>query len=436
MSDLDKTIKYLEQKISSLLDNLSEVKGGNPQSPDHSYRQTEDNIQFETLANLIREPVIVLDSKGKISFCNDAAGNLFDLHDDSIIGSELNEFFQKDNQNKSLKTAIDEFISTGIWSSANSWILKPKFTSKKDLVINLHGSSEISLDLPRLLLTLDFVEREKEAKEQIPLFENELQNEFEHLERTTEELVKKNTKLKERSIKLEKENQSKDKFFEILSHDLRSPFNAILGLTQILEEDSEELTPDEVKMMATKVNDLSRLVLSFIEELLDWARLQSGNMDFISEEFNIYDVIDDAVSLQQQNAQKKKIKFEYQIDNLPNLNSDKNIVFLIIRNLLSNAVKFTYPHGIINIKAVAEDGFMKISVIDNGMGIEEENISKILDSSITFTTPGTDQEKGTGLGTNLCVEFVKRLGGELFIESEVNKGSHFTITIPLKQYHQ
>lgn len=436
MSDLDKTLKYLEQKISSLLENLNEVKDKNPKRPDHSYHQSADNIQFETLANLIREPVIVLDAKGKISFCNDAAGNLFDLYNDSIIGSELIEFFHKDNQNKSLKTAIDEFISTGIWSSKNSWILKPKFTSNKDLVINLHGSAEISLDLPRLLITLDFVDDEKEAKEQIPLFENELQNEFEHLERTTEELVKKNTKLKERSIELEKENQNKNKFFEILSHDLRSPFNAILGLTQILEEDSEELTPEEVTMMATKVNDLSRLVLSFIEELLDWARLQSGNMDFISEEFNIYDVIDDAVSLQQQNAHKKKIKFEYQIADLPKLYSDKNIVFLIIRNLLSNAVKFTYPNGAININAAVEDGFMKISVRDNGMGIEAENIPKILDSTISFTTPGTDQEKGTGLGTNLCVEFVKRLGGELFIQSEINKGSEFSFTIPLKQNHQ
>jgi len=436
MSDLDKTIKYLEEKISYLLNNLNELDKNNSNIPDHSYRQSKDNIQFETLANLIQEPVILLDSKGKISFCNDASGNLFDLYDDSIIGSELIDLFNKDNQNKSLKSAIDEFINTGKWSSKNNWVLKPKYTSKKDLVINLHGSSEVSLDLPRLLITLDFIKQENTDKEQIPLFENELQNEFAHLERTTEELVETNTKLKERSIKLEKENQNKDKFFEILSHDLRSPFNAILGLTQILEEDSEELTPEEVKMMATKVNDLSRLVLSFIEELLDWARLQSGNLDFISQEFDIYDIIDDAVSLQQQNAHKKNIKFEYQITNLPKLNSDKNIVFLIMRNLLSNAVKFTYPNGTVKIDAEIVDGFMKISVCDNGMGIEEENIPKILDTSVTFTTPGTDQEKGTGLGTNLCVEFVKRLGGEMFIKSEINKGSEFTFTIPLEQDHR
>ncbi|MCO6473905.1 MAG: PAS domain-containing sensor histidine kinase [Melioribacteraceae bacterium] len=436
MSDLDKTIKYLEEKISYLLNNLNELDKNNSNIPDHSYRQSKDNIQFETLANLIQEPVILLDSKGKISFCNDASGNLFDLYDDSIIGSELIDLFHKDNQNKSLKSAIDEFINTGKWSSKNNWVLKPKYTSKKDLVINLHGSSEVSLDLPRLLITLDFIKQENTDKEQIPLFENELQNEFAHLERTTEELVETNTKLKERSIKLEKENQNKDKFFEILSHDLRSPFNAILGLTQILEEDSEELTPEEVKMMATKVNDLSRLVLSFIEELLDWARLQSGNLDFISQEFDIYDIIDDAVSLQQQNAHKKNIKFEYQITNLPKLNSDKNIVFLIMRNLLSNAVKFTYPNGTVKIDAEIVDGFMKISVCDNGMGIEEENIPKILDTSVTFTTPGTDQEKGTGLGTNLCVEFVKRLGGEMFIKSEINKGSEFTFTIPLEQDHR
>lgn len=436
MSDLDKTIKYLEEKISYLLNNLNELDKNNSNIPDHSYRQSKDNILFETLANLIQEPVILLDSKGKISFCNDASGNLFDLYDDSIIGSELIDLFHKDNQNKSLKSAIDEFINTGKWSSKNNWVLKPKYTSKKDLVINLHGSSEVSLDLPRLLITLDFIKQENTDKEQIPLFENELQNEFAHLERTTEELVETNTKLKERSIKLEKENQNKDKFFEILSHDLRSPFNAILGLTQILEEDSEELTPEEVKMMATKVNDLSRLVLSFIEELLDWARLQSGNLDFISQEFDIYDIIDDAVSLQQQNAHKKNIKFEYQITNLPKLNSDKNIVFLIMRNLLSNAVKFTYPNGTVKIDAEIVDGFMKISVCDNGMGIEEENIPKILDTSVTFTTPGTDQEKGTGLGTNLCVEFVKRLGGEMFIKSEINKGSEFTFTIPLEQDHR
>lgn len=434
MSDLNNTIVDLEQKISSLLNKLNKLKGKDSNISDHSLLQTSDNIQFETLSNLILDPVIVLNAKGRISFCNDAAGKLFDEYDDSLIGSDLIELFHKDNQCKSLKNTIDEFIITGNWSSKNSWKLKPKYTSKKNINIRLQGSSEISIDLPKLLITLNILGPDEETKEQIPLFDSELKTEIDNLEKSTEELVRSNSTLKERGIKLENENRNKDKFFEILAHDLRSPFNAILGLTQILEEDSEELSPEEVKMMATKVNDLSRLVLSFIEELLDWARLQSGQIEFVPEEIDIYDIIDNAVSLQQHNAHKKNIKIDYQLKNMPKVYSDKDMVFLIIRNLLSNAVKFTFPGGVVKINVIEEEnGFLRIIIQDNGMGIAEEDIPKIFNSEITFTTPGTDQEKGTGLGTNLCVEFIKRLGGKLYIKSEINKGSEFSFTLPLKQ---
>ncbi len=229
--------------------------------------------------------------------------------------------------------------------------------------------------------------------------------------------------------KLRELNMMKDKFFSVIAHDLRSPFQGLLGMANILAED-EEITDDERKIFIQKLYEGLKTQFNFIEDLLAWSRIQRGAIEFNPEPNNLSFLIEEIISFLRNNIEKKNLNLHSEVPENLVINFDRNMIATIIRNLLSNAIKFTYPYGNIYINVTNLPDAILITVEDTGIGIAENDLNKLFRLDTHFSTRGTDGEGGTGFGLILCKDFVERHNGKIHVESVQGKGSIFSLSIP------
>jgi PAS domain S-box-containing protein len=237
--------------------------------------------------------------------------------------------------------------------------------------------------------------------------------------------------LKESGGKLLRLNADKDIFISILSHDLKSPFNNLLGLSEVLTEDIRKLDINEIENLANQINKTARNTYNLLEDLLTWARTQQGKIPFKPQKLSLIDICKNILEILNPNAKTKNISINYLIEDQLNVFADSDMLRTILRNLVSNAIKFTNDGGAIIINAEENSGNVTISVKDNGIGIPHNNLAKLFEISEVITTKGTAKETGTGLGLLLCKEFVEKHGGKIWVESEVGKGSDFKFTLSI-----
>lgn len=240
-----------------------------------------------------------------------------------------------------------------------------------------------------------------------------------------------NSKLTKSEEKLSKLNQTKDQMFSIIAHDLKNPFSSMIGFTEILAENFYNLTEEEVLQYSQHINISSKNLYNLLENLLSWARSQTNGLKYYPNENKLYPTIETTIELLLFNAQKKNITLHNMINEEHKAFFDSDLITTVVRNLLSNAIKFTPRNGHIEILSEKVDNELVISVKDSGLGIEEKDLNKIFSLSKHFSTLGTDDEKGTGLGLILCKELVEMNKGEIWIESEKHKGSTFYFSLPL-----
>ncbi len=240
-----------------------------------------------------------------------------------------------------------------------------------------------------------------------------------------EEIRKKNEELREI-------NESKDKFFSIIAHDLRSPFQGLLGVSKILTEEFESLSQDELRYFINTLNDALQNQYKFLDDLLSWSRIQSNRMEFNPKKLNLSLQIEDILMLLYHNIKNKKITLHNKIDANLSIYADENMLALLLRNLISNAIKFTPSGGLVEIYALDRQADVLIDVKDKGVGISDENVQKLFRIDKQFTTAGTNQEKGNGLGLVLCKEIIEKHGGKIWAESSPGKGSSFKFILPKK----
>ena len=203
--------------------------------------------------------------------------------------------------------------------------------------------------------------------------------------------------------------------------------------SDLLVEDLDDLTKDEIKEFAANIYKAGKNVFNLLENLLQWSRIQTGRICYSPTTFSLTELSESIIALYIVNATKKKVKLISEITDELNIFADKFMIDTVLRNLISNAIKFTKTGNEIRIQAVETESEYRISVKDNGVGMEDEIKEKLFKISEHVTTKGTDQEKGTGLGLILCKEFVEKNGGKIWVESEVGKGSEFIFTISKKQ---
>ena len=238
--------------------------------------------------------------------------------------------------------------------------------------------------------------------------------------------------IKLKNQELRKINAEKDKFFSIIAHDLRSPFTGFLGLTQIMAEEIASLTIDEIQNIAVNMRDTTANLFRLIENLLHWARMQQGLIPFDPETLQLFPIIDESIAIVMEHSKNKEIDIVYDIPDGLEVYADSNILQTVIRNVVSNAVKFTHKGGKISVSAKPSDSkIVEISIKDSGIGMSRSMIDHLFRLDVQANRKGTEGETSTGLGLLLCKEFVEKLGGKIWVESEEGHGSDFKFTLPL-----
>jgi len=225
-------------------------------------------------------------------------------------------------------------------------------------------------------------------------------------------------------------NTTKDKFFSIIAHDLKNPFNAIVGFSDLLKDQIEQKDYDGIEEYAVIIQRSARSAMDLLENLLEWSRLQTGRISFNPEVVDLVAQIEEIVELFKGTAQQKEISITLDLPENLYLLVDTAMISSVLRNLLSNAIKYTNTGGRIAIEARKTSNGVFVEVKDNGVGIGKNLIDKLFKIDKTFSTAGTKKEKGTGLGLILVKEFIEKHGGQLFAESEQGVGSSFSFTLP------
>jgi len=226
-------------------------------------------------------------------------------------------------------------------------------------------------------------------------------------------------------------NQDKDRFFSIISHDLKSPFNGILGLTEYMSTHKDQFNPQEWGEIAQQLHQSAQRYYQLLLNLLDWARLQRGLMEFHPQVTELFDLVEQRIGPLLDFAAQKQISLQPQIDAELLVKVDRDMVGMVIHNLISNGIKFTPKGGRIELSAQVEGAWAWVTVKDNGVGMPEKIKNKLFQLEEKVSTPGTENESGTGLGLHLCREMVERHQGSIRVESELGQGSSFIFSLPL-----
>jgi signal transduction histidine kinase len=256
----------------------------------------------------------------------------------------------------------------------------------------------------------------------IYLYRNNRQN--------TRQLQTTNHTINQQNIELQELNATKDKFFSIISHDLKGPLNSLTAFSGMLIKHTDALTKEEIQMLARDFDKSLKNLLSLLENLLEWSRSQTGILEIKQEPLELKSLINLNVELLRKMAENKEIHIQTEVPGTLWAFAGKNQMNTVLRNLISNAVKFTKPGGQVIIRAQEWKDVLEIIVTDNGIGIRQEVLEKLFKIEHKHSSLGTANEKGTGLGLMLCKEFIEQSGGTLKVESQEGKGSTFRFTVP------
>lgn len=230
---------------------------------------------------------------------------------------------------------------------------------------------------------------------------------------------------------LKKLNSDKDRFLQIIAHDLKNPFQSLLGFSDMLLNNMHKYSIDRIESQVKIIHQAAHETYNFLVNLLLWSKTQSGKLNFDTQNIIFREVCDEIISNLKNHAQLKDISLScLESDNIV-VTADLNMLKTVLRNLISNAIKFTNRNGQIKIYTEENSNTITITVSDNGVGIKNEKLQELWDFTKSTSTKGTENEKGTGLGLLICKEIVEKNGGRIWVESELGKGSDFKFTIPL-----
>lgn len=261
-----------------------------------------------------------------------------------------------------------------------------------------------------------------------------LMNKQEKILAQQSQIEKHKFELERKAQSLQELNATKDRFFSIISHDLKNPFNSILGVSDVLMEAKEQIDDPELLQYIDVLNSASKKSYQLLLNLLEWARLQSNDINWVPIKLNIKELIEENIKLVEAQILKKglSIKFDCQEEIDYHVFADKHMINATIRNLISNAIKFT-KKGIIKIDIINSQEANIIRITDTGVGMSRKQVDALFQIDKSISTPGTDYEQGTGLGLILCKEFTEKNNGSISVNSIEGEGSEFIVRLPSYQ---
>ena len=369
---------------------------------DQALKESEE--LYQKLVNNQGEGIGIVNMNETFIFANPAADKIYGVPTGSLTGRNVKEFL------------TDEYITrvndqtnkrkTGITNSYELEILRPDKTKRIILVTASPEYNKKKEVIGAFAVFRDITERKE-----------------------TEEILKKSEK------ELRALNAQKDRFFSLLAHDLRSPIGNFLQISELLKLNYEELSNEQVHGFFDNLHSLADGTFKLLDNLLMWSRSQLGRLEIETQAIELYKVGEDIAYLFEENLQSKNIQFKNELPVDLVVMNDMNIIQTLFRNLIGNAIKFSYSGGEITIASKTEinklnnSEYYIISVKDNGVGIPKDKIEKIFDMNEDYTTLGTENEKGTGLGLILCKELIEKNGERIWVGSEEGKGTMFCFTL-------
>ncbi len=289
------------------------------------------------------------------------------------------------------------------------------------------------LYISRVNSLLESQKREIEENNlQLTTLNRNLLEQKQKVEELNQKLNQANLRLLESEKHLIETNATKDKFFSIISHDLRNPFASIVSFSRILKRDIQNLDKIELRELAKELDKSVLKINNLLDNLLQWSKTQTGKIKFHPEYLAVSDLIRDNFNLFATNARDKEINMVNSADHELVVYADLNMTNTVIRNLISNALKYSDSGGTIEVRSLVVNKMAKITIKDTGLGMTPEQLDMLWNANTVFTTYGTRDEKGSGLGLVLCREFVEKQGGEITVFSEKGKGTEFAFTLPVE----
>jgi signal transduction histidine kinase len=277
------------------------------------------------------------------------------------------------------------------------------------------------------------LERQKKIEEQSELLNETntiMEERQQQIEEQSEEIKATAEELSVANEELTKSNATKDKLFSIIAHDIKNPFNAIIGFSQMIIDKWSKIDNERIKHMVEKIYSSSKNIYSLLENLLQWSRSQMGSIKLNPESISLYYLAKENIYLLSNLTAQKNISVRLGIPNDLHCYADSQMIRTVIRNILTNAVKFT-ENGTITIGSEIEGNMVKVLINDTGIGMTEDKLNNLFEVAQSKSTQGTRGEQGTGLGLIICKEFITKNYGEISAKSEVGKGTTFVFTLPL-----
>jgi PAS domain S-box-containing protein len=358
----------------------------------------KSEARFRSLFEQTHDAVFILDLNGYLLSANKRACEMFGYDEQEITNVSFNETAEDIEKNRE----IMQSLRTG----EKFPLYERTFRSKEGKIIYTEVAVEIVCDAVGKPLHIQSVIRDISERKQ------------------AEDALRKS------EAKLRELNSTKDKFFAIISHDLKNVFTGILGITNLLVNTNELNNSIDIQTLSSMLNDTASKGYTLLENLLHWARVQTGRIEFRPEPTILNDIIINIIDMQKLNINEKNLNTQIDVEMNYKINADNFMLETVLRNLISNAIKFSNNGGKIVVEAKQKNGTAHVSISDSGIGISTDNISKLFKIETSFTTKGTNQEQGTGLGLILCKEFIDKHKGRIWVESVEGKGSTFHFTIP------
>ena len=403
-----------------------------------SDRRLSDLSHFnELLLNSAGEGILGLDINGKIIFANPSASEMVDWETEELIGKSIHEIVHNlDPKGKANSERANAFIDT--IKNKNTHYRNDEYFWKRtgDYFATAYKCNPIieNEKVVGAVITFQDISEQKKAEKEIKKYIKEIEHNRNLIQENADELTALNKKLTDSEEKLKDLNSNKDRFFSIISHDLRSPFTSLLGFSEYMAKYSDDFSGEELKEYATHMHQATKNILNLLENLLQWSRVQTGRIEFIPENLDMKEVILSAIELYRGNARNKQIELVSEVDDYTIAFADKNMIDTVMRNLISNAIKFSNSNDKIYIRASLINDKVLVEVEDTGIGIVQSQIEKLFRIDSSFTTDGTSKERGSGLGLILCKEFVEKNNGSISVESNISKGSTFRFYIPAAKH--
>lgn len=407
------TFHYSLTDIDKLfIQNIVKVLGNS--SKEATLSTITPEVSFRELIDYISDPVFILSSQGICMEVNKSTSRYYGYDREALIGQTLSLISADEKNNyEQVQPLLDNALK-GELQKFEWWVkLKNGEVFPNEFVFSKgkYYDRDVIIAIARDLTV---------SKKEI------------------DELHRQNTELTESNI-------NKDKFFGIFAHDLKNPFQGLLGFIDLLYEDLDELSQEQVKDYLGNVRTASYHTYALLENLLEWSRIQSGKMPFTPSTFDIHDEISSVITVLDNNAAQKEILLINEVEPGILVAADKNMIHSVIQNLITNSIKFSTPHNRVVIRgrvprtyakakpstAADERMWIEISISDNGVGIAEEILPKLFQLNGQYSQPGTANEPGTGLGLVLCHEMVEKNGGRIWAESIPGQGTTFIFTIML-----